>query len=100
MRYLYVFGYQTPPQLARSVDDEDSAAFFIEAPSQAEALAWGREVSEKFVRDLHRNDEVSWKALDYAHWIEDLPSSRFTPADLARLDTVSVGSYPDWSSWR
>lgn len=103
MRHLYVFGYQTPRQTQQSSggasDDEESAALFIDAPSRSEALAWGREVSEAFVRRLYRDDKISWKAWNYAHWIEDLPSARFSAAELAGVRTVSIGTYPDWSSW-
>jgi hypothetical protein len=103
VRHLYVFGYQTPRQTEHSSpgasDDEESAAVFIDAPSRSDALAWGREVSDAFIRRLYNDEQISWKAFNYAHWIEDLPSSRFTAADLAGVLTVSVGTYPDWSSW-
>lgn len=56
MPYLYVFGFCTPTQWANNEkhgwDDEDSYAFFIDAPTQADALEWGRHLSERFVSGL------------------------------------------------
>lgn len=103
-RYLYVFGYQTPGQMAREMtnewqDDQDSAALFIEASSSQEALEWGCQISEAFVKRLHQDDKFSWKALEYPHWIEDVPSSRFSADALATVATVSVGQFPDWDIW-
>jgi hypothetical protein len=58
-------------------DDENSAAFFIEAFSEHEALTWGREISQEFVRRLYGDRGLIWRPTDYAHWIEADPASRF-----------------------
>lgn len=101
-RFLYVFGYETPAQLRNNAahrwDDEDSQALFIEAESEDEALRWGREVSERFMSQLHGDAGVSWTAIGYAHWIETDPATRdWKPEDLAKLPTVRRGEYPSWT---
>jgi hypothetical protein len=104
-RFLYVFGYETPAQLranaANGWDDEDSEALFIEAESEDEALKWGREVSERFMRQLHGDSSVSWTALGYAHWIEADPAGRgWRAEDVARLPVVRSGEFPAWDKSR
>ncbi|MGH7322575.1 MAG: hypothetical protein ACRELA_23535 [Candidatus Rokuibacteriota bacterium] len=100
MRYLYVFGYETPRQLehnaSSAADDEDSAAIFIEAPSLEAALAWGRAISEQFFILLHDDPSLSWTEFGYAHWIEEEPEARFGAEALATVPTVRMGEYPDW----
>lgn len=96
--FLYVFGYETPAQMkanaAHGWDDEDSAAVFIEAESADEALEWGRQVSERFLSELHGDAGISWNALGYAHWIEDDPTNRWSAEQLARVPRVRRGEFP------
>jgi hypothetical protein len=99
-RYLYIFGYQTPEQLEVSARqgyaEESSRALFIEAASAEEALAWGREISEEFVRRLFPKEKVSWKEMNFAQWVESAPQREY-PADiLAALPAVACGKYPDF----
>ena len=97
--FLYVFGYETPAQMeanaAHGWDDEDSAAVFIEAESAEEALEWGRQVSERFLSELHGDPSVSWDALGYAHWIEDDPSKRWSAEGLSQVPRVRRGEFPE-----
>ncbi len=62
-RFLFRFGYETPLQLrdndALGWDDEESGALFIRADSASEALAWGAEVAERFVRELYQRSDTS-----------------------------------------
>lgn len=100
-KYLYIFAYQTPEQrhavAAHGPAEESSAAVFIEADSAEEALAWGREISEAFLRHLLHDPVVSWKGLNFAHWVENDPRQEY-PADiLARLPVVPRGSFPDFA---
>jgi hypothetical protein len=95
--YLYRFGFESPRQLrdnaAHGWDDEDSQGVLIEAPDEAAALAWGQEVSERFVQLLFKDERVSWRKLGYANWIE---------RDVETWDDqqrVSVGTLPDFGSW-
>jgi hypothetical protein len=56
-QYLYIFGFNTPEQIEgfekHGWDDEDSEAVFIVAVSEQEALMWGREISQEFVRRVY-----------------------------------------------
>ena len=42
----------------------------IVASSDEEALAWGQEVSERFIAHLYGDPWISWKQGDYASWVE------------------------------
>jgi len=99
-KYLYIFGYQTPEQVVNAarqgIPDEASRALFIEADSPEQALAWGREVSEEFVRRLFPGQQVSWKALNFAQWIESAPQTEYPAEILAQLPAIACGSYPDF----
>jgi hypothetical protein len=103
-RYLFVFCYQTPEQLARkSVDgfaDENSAALFVEADSAELALEWGKEVAEKFMAFLSSGRSEGWKAMGYEGWLEADPDLEYPETILATLPTVAVSSYPDFSILR
>ena len=96
--YLYIFGFNTPEQIEdwekHRWDAEDSEAAFIEASSEAEALAWGREVSREFVRRLYGTQGLNWRETDYANWIEAAPETTFSPADLFRICIIRVGEHP------
>ena len=89
--FLFMFGFETPTQHRSSTaagrDDEDSRAVFIESSDAVEALGWGREIAERFVRQLWARagaGEYSWKSGQFAHWVE-------TRADeLARAETQGV----------
>jgi hypothetical protein len=98
--YLFVFGYRTPEQLARSLecgsDDEDSRAVYILAPSESAALEWGRTLAEKFVQWLYGDQKVSWTAGNYAHWVEANPTQRFSSDALVHIPRVEVGQLPNW----
>jgi hypothetical protein len=97
-RFLYGFGYETPRQYRLNSqmgwDDEDSLAILIEADDEGAALNWGREVSEKFVKQLYQDDTVSWKGLGYASWIE---SSSREPS--STLPLIRLGEFPDFAQW-
>lgn len=77
-RFLFRFGYETAQQHrenhAHGWDDEDCGAVFIRADSESEALAWGAEVAERFVRELYQRsncaERFSWREAGYACWIE------------------------------
>jgi len=96
--FLYIFGYNTPDQIEAfenyGYDDEDSESVFIEAKSEAEALAWGREISREFIRRFYGARGLVWDSADYANWIEAVPQRRFTSGVLARTPVVRVGEHP------
>lgn len=95
--YLYTFGFESPRQFrnnkAHDWDDEDSIGILIEAPDEAAALAWGQELSERFVQLLFNDESVSWRKLGYSNRIE---AKLETWADHQR---VAVGTLPDFGSW-
>src|SRR3954453_6087930 len=96
-RYLFVFGYGTVETEAsndRHGDDcESSQALWIDAASEEQALAWGREIAEQFVR-LTSPTSPSWKQSGYANWIESAPKTRFDSKALASLPVVMAGQMP------
>ena len=95
--FLYILGFESPRQLrnndSHGWDDEDSQRVLIDAPDEAAALAWGREISERFLKLLFEDDRVSWRERDYGGWIE--------PRDESGLiwQRVAVGVFPDFGPW-
>ena len=106
-RFLFRFGYCTPAQWASNNahgwDDESSGAFFVKAESADAALDAGREVAEQFVRNLfvkaNSSEIPSWKASEFAFWIEENPLEAFAEKALQQLPEVSPGETPDFSRW-
>jgi hypothetical protein len=107
-RFMYRFGYESPVEWQQNreygSDFESSSAFWVEADSADDALAWGREVSEALVRELFMrsgwvSEIPSWKASAFAHWIEEPPSDDFTADDLARRLVVKYGQMADDLGW-
>jgi hypothetical protein len=95
--YLYQFGFESPRQFrnndAHGWDDEDSQGVLIEADNEASALAWGQEISERFIQLLFKDKSVSWRRLGYASWIEP-------PGELWEdQQRVIVGTLPDFTRW-
>jgi len=65
--FPYGFGFEQKDEMdynrRAGSDFELLTGVFIEAASEAEALKWGREISEAFVRRAHGDPSVSWRAL-------------------------------------
>ena len=99
-KYLYIFGYESPEQLAANDnngwDDENSLSVFVEAESESEALAWGREISENFIKELFQDPSRSWKSMSYAHEIEKDPASIYSSDEIVSMPVVKVGQLPTW----
>lgn len=107
-RYLYRFGFSTPDQWkaneAHGWDDESSEAFYVVAEDEEAAVAWGRQVSERFHDRLFRaagwpEPVPSWEESRYAFWIEDEPEQLFSAETLAELPVVEIGEMPPFESW-
>ena len=100
-RYLYIFGYRTPEQMASASTnenaDESSQAVFIEADSGDQALEWGREISDKYVRQLFGAQPMDWKAMNFVHWVESEPQLEYPAVILEKLPVVSYGNFPDFT---
>jgi hypothetical protein len=94
--FVFQFGYETPQQSAANADhgwdDESSQWVVIDAPDEAAALAWGREIAERFVRE--RGGE-SWRGGNFAHWVEPLSACPWAVGRPA----VAVGQFPDFAGW-
>lgn len=94
--FRYTFGYETPQQAQLNArngwDDEDSATLLIEAPSEVEAVAWGRQVAEAFVARLYAPALESWSAGGFADDIEHVAAVS-TPTEVV---AVKCGQWPDW----
>jgi hypothetical protein len=101
-KYLYIFGYQTPQQVALAATDqhseESSEALFIEAESPEQALAWGREISDNFVRRLFHDQPIDWKSMNYVHWVE-CEQMEFPATILDQLQVVAFGHFPNFQCW-
>jgi hypothetical protein len=102
--YLYIFGYQTPDQMSPAAKEEHteeaSEAIFIEAESAEQALAWGREISQEYVRRLFGSKPVDWKSMDFAHWVEPEPQKEYPKDILESLPVVTYGKYPDFQAFK
>lgn len=77
-------------------DDEDSEAVFIVAADKEKALAWGREIAERFVSGLYQDQTISWKQQNFAAWIEEDWQKLYTSEQLAKISIVQEGEYPAW----
>jgi hypothetical protein len=99
-RFLYIFSYQTPEQMraagVSTAPEEACRAVFIEARTEEEALTWGREVSEEYVRRLFKENAPSWKAQGFVHSIEREPEQEYPAAVLSELPVVAVGVHPNF----
>ena len=99
--FLYGFGYEQKDEMEcnrrTGSDSESSTGVFIDALSEADALVWGREISEAFLRYTHDDPVVSWKTLGYAHWIEEDPQTCPWKHCLSFFPRVCVGELPDFS---
>lgn len=96
-RYLYIFTYQTPQQASVTADspDESCEAVFIEAPSSEEALAWGRQISDRFLKRIFASSSVTAPARTILDWIELNPENEYPQEVLGRVKAVSIGEFPD-----
>jgi hypothetical protein len=98
--YLYCFGYESPTERETNAragtDFESSAAIRIEAESEEQALEWGMEISERFVKALFGEENVSWRAERFAAFIENDPDvlDRWRES----LPKVTVGEYPNFDT--
>ena len=94
--FLYTFGFESPRQTRNNRrfewDDEDSQEILIDAPDEAAALVWGREISERFIKLLFRDEKISWRALGYGNWTSP-------PDGFSDVPQVGVGEYPDFTLW-
>jgi hypothetical protein len=102
-RFLYLFGYEDPNTASANAstgsDSESSAGFLIEADVEAEALRWGREVSQNFVAWLFARDQKpdpDWASLNFAHWLE--PEASEAWAAFRDAPVCRVGQLPPFES--
>ncbi|HZZ86686.1 MAG TPA: hypothetical protein VFE30_19325 [Anaeromyxobacteraceae bacterium] len=99
--HLYVFGYEDPIEAksndTHGTDFESSLCFKILAETEEEALRWGQELSESFVKKLFGDPAKSWKAERFANWIEHEPDALLQEA-AQRMPPVRVGEHPDFEA--
>lgn len=96
MAFVFYFGYETP-EIADQNDRhgwdlEASQAVVIATIDEQVALDWGCEVAERFLSEKYG---VSWRAGEYARWVEPVASE--PQAEI--LDRIAVGQFPDFSRW-
>ena len=94
-RFLFCFGYQ--PDSLQDTDDEYTQCVWILAASESEALSWGREVAEAYVV-AHWPSLPSWKASNFAHWIEHDDAQALRWARENPVPECRAGELPDWNS--
>jgi len=98
--YLYIFGYEDPSERKSNsecgADFESSGQVRIIATDEEEALNWGRNISERFVKFIYGNDQMSWKDERFASWIEHDPDE-YLLSKWEKIIVVKVGEYPDFS---
>ena len=97
--YLFGFGYEGPLEMKcndeTGSDYESSVGVFIEADSETEALAWGCEIAERYMKHEHGGDpSISWRARGYAYWIESHPETSSWSHCLTFFQRVTVGEFP------
>ena len=94
--FVFRFGYESPQQVVANArhgwDDESSQWVVIDASDEAAALAWGREVAERFVQELRGG---SWRAGNFAHWIEPLSACPWASV----RPPVAEGQFPEFADW-
>ena len=98
--HLFIFGFETPSEYEHNAehgtDDEDCEAVYIQAESEQAAVEWGAEIAEEFLRCLFKDPNVSWKKRTYAGFIDNHPTTKWTPEECARnLQHVNYGEMPD-----
>jgi hypothetical protein len=95
--YLFVFGYESPSERESNrtagTDQESMAMVRILAADEAQAMAWGEEIAERFFSLLHQDSGLSWKQAGFASWIESEPDE-YIRQHWATLPLVRLGEYP------
>jgi hypothetical protein len=93
--YLFVFGYESPDdaRVNRGGDDaESSAAVWVAAWSEEEAIARGRVYAEQYVAscfvDAGRMEILSWTAGNFAHGIARRPLDEYSGPALKILPRI------------
>ena len=104
-RYLFIFGFETPEQFQYNseagTDDEDSIAFFLDAPDESAAADRGRLIAHEFVRRMFTavGMDSPWSPKTYSNWIEHRPLDRFSGMALETLDVLGPNDTPNYDSW-
>jgi hypothetical protein len=107
-RFCYQFGFETPRMERLNKKDGDDAkaleSVWILAESRENALEWGNEIAQRFIQKLFGDPAKSWKAGRFARWVEDAFEWKDSDKSAKKMQTVRVGSYPDFDrmvqDWR
>jgi hypothetical protein len=95
--HLFMFGYEDPAEResndTHGTDNESTGAVRIIAADEKQALSWGREIAERFVKTLHQDPTLSWKQLGFAAWIEEHPDDHLRQRR-SDIPVVRVGEHP------
>jgi hypothetical protein len=94
--YLFVFGYESPSDRAindaTGADHESSAAVWVTAESEVDALEKGRQYAQDYVRNLYieagQKTLPDWLLDGYAHWISHNPSEEYPTVKLDVLPRI------------
>lgn len=102
--FLFMFGFESPAEHVSNerdgTDFESSWAVWISADDGDAALAWGREIAERFVGLLYERAGMparSWINDGFAHWVSDDARELESARSQASIPSVPIGQMPDFS---
>lgn len=98
-QFLIIISYETPNQFRNNRlhgwDDEDSEAVFVFAASKEQAEDWGRQVAEKFISELYKDEKDIPKRLPFDIVLVDDYKDVYSSEQLAKIQQVKYGQFPD-----
>jgi len=111
-QYLIGIMYHEPEPFAQwnrglIEDYESSTGLFIEADSEAEAVAWGEHVGQALLRRVNKDESLDWKAFGYFCWVEQSPKTscwshcldfflRVRFGEMPNLEHMGTAAYCNW----
>ena len=80
-------------------DYESTSGVYISAENVESAIAWGEEIGQKVLDLLNKDELLNWKELGYYAWHIEIPSESDWSHCLNVFPKVTVGEYPEISSF-
>jgi hypothetical protein len=102
--YYFSFGFMDPSEASHlgwgGPDfSESSEGVWIAAESEEKAVEWGREVAERFIATLFKNQSVSWKEHHYVHGIFQKTFDLLSEEAKKRTPRIQYGKWPNFQEW-
>lgn len=76
-------------------DYESSTGFFITAESEADALAWGDQISAMLFKKINPDENADWKSFGYDSWIENIEGG-YWKESYGFFQRVNYGELPNF----